>query len=523
MKKQWKEKKYLIILLLSFFIISCQKDKDTGPTLNSLKIVFQEGDLPSIHPHDLMTYLRGISISKNLFEGLTRIDEQGKAVLSGAQSVDISPDGLRYTFILRENKWSDGSPVTALQYETAWKEALSPVSSCSRAHLLYMIKNGEEAKKGKVPLSAIGVKAKDEKTLEVELAFPSPYLFELLAQPICVPLFNATEKQPSQFNGPFILGNWERNNSMQLKRNPFFWNHKKVSLQQIDIFMIPDVTTAFSFYEKGKLDWVGLPLCPLPSELIHHLKKNKTLKSHPVDRAFWLFLNTKHPTLTSPSIRQALSLALDRSKITQHILIGGEPLTKPLPPSILPSNLCRKEDVTEAKRLLETGLKEMGLTLDKLPPLIITYSQQANRKQLAEYVKETWNEVLGIQVQLEPQEWNLLRTNLEKGQFVVSGCFEAAFYKDPLELLERLATLNPSNFSQWVHPSYEIKISSVSQEKNPQKRLQTLSEAEQILMEHMPFIPICSDRFLFAHTLNLQGYAFDYVGAIDFSYAHFSK
>ncbi len=522
MKKLWKEKISLFILLLSFFIISCQKDK--GKIVNSLKIDFQEGDLPSIHPHDLMIYLRGISIAKTLFEGLTRIDENGKAILSGAKSVDISPNGLRYTFSLRDNKWSDGSPVTAFQYEAAWKEALSPISACSRAHLLYVLKNGEDAKKGKSPLSSVGVKAVDEKTLAVELAYPSPYFLELLAQPICVPLFKAEERQPSQFNGPFFISNWERNDSIRLKANPHFWNHKKVSLKQIDIFMIQDVSTAFSFYEKGKLDWVGLPLCPLTSDLIHHLKKGNQLKSQAVERAFWLFLNTKHPALASPFIRQALSLAIDRSKITEHILIGGEPLTKPLPSSLLPipSPSTLKENVADAKQLFEKGLKDLGFTKQNFPPLVITYSQQANRKQFAEYIKEAWTKALGIEVQLEPQEWNMLRTNLEKGQYVVSGCFEAAFYKDPMEILERLVTVNPSNFSQWVHPTYSAKIGSAIQENNPQRRMHLLAEAEHILMEHMPFIPICSDRLLFSHTPGLKGYVFDYVGAIDFSYATFN-
>ncbi len=517
----WKEKICLIILLLSIFIISCQKD--SGKIVDSLKIDFQEGDLPSIHPHDLMIYLRGISIAKNLYEGLTRIDEKGKPSLAGAKSVDISNDGLRYTFHLRDNKWSDGSPVTAFQYEAAWKEALSPISPCSRAHLLYMLKNGESAKKGKTPLSSVGVKAADEKTLVVELAYPSPYFLELLAQPICVPLYDVKERQPTRFNGPFTLAAWERNDSICLKQNPYFWNRKNVSLKQIDILMVQDVSTAFSLYEKGKLDWVGLPLCPLTTELIHHLKKGNHLKAQPVERAFWLFLNTKYPSLASSSIRQALSLAIDRAKITEHILIGGEPLKKPLPPSLLPvpSPTALRENIAEANQRLEEGLKELGFTRETLPPLVITYSQQANRKQLAEYVKEAWTKGLGINVQLEPQEWNLLRTNLEKGQYVVSGCFEAAFYKDPMELLERMVTVNPSNFSQWTHPAFGTKIGTAVQEKNPEKRMHLMAEAEHLLMEHMPFIPICSDRLLFTHTPGLKGYVFDYVGAIDFSYASF--
>ncbi len=177
---------------------------------DALKIDFQEGDLTSLHPHELIIYLRGISIGKTLFEGLTRMDEQGKAQLAGAQSVDISRNGLFYIFKLRENHWSDGTPVTAIQYESAWKEALSPVSFCKRAELLYMVKNAAEAKRGEVPLDAIGIKALDDQTLFIELARPSPHFLELLAQPICAPLKNPSEKTISHFNGPFLLDKWDR-------------------------------------------------------------------------------------------------------------------------------------------------------------------------------------------------------------------------------------------------------------------------------------------------------------------------
>ena len=164
--------------------------------MKSLTINFQEGDLPSLHPHDLLIYLRGIAATKLLFECLTRIDENGKVRLSGAEAVDVSQDRLRYIFTLRANRWSNGEPVTASHYEKAWKAALSPVSLCSRADLLYVVKNGEKAKKGAVSLDSVGVKAVDEKTLVVDLEYPSGFFLDLVSQPICAPLLDLTEKNP---------------------------------------------------------------------------------------------------------------------------------------------------------------------------------------------------------------------------------------------------------------------------------------------------------------------------------------
>ncbi|PIS02835.1 MAG: hypothetical protein COT85_02035 [Chlamydiae bacterium CG10_big_fil_rev_8_21_14_0_10_42_34] len=512
--------KYLLFFVL--ILGSCQKPPIEETMNSSLKIDFQEGDLPSLHPHDLIIYLRGISIGKTLFEGLTRIDTNGKPVLAGAKSVEISEDGLTYRFTLKKNNWSDGSPVLSFQYEAAWKQALSPVSFCKRSDLLFPIKNGALAKKGEVDLDQIGVHCPDAETLIVELNRPSPHFLELLAQPICAPLQNASEQTVTCFNGPFTVDKWEKNSLLRLKPNPHFWNKENVHLPQIDIYMVQDTDTAFALYEQKELDWIGVPLCPLSTDQIEHLKEKNKLQSHPIDRAFWVFLNTKHSSLSSPSIRKALSKAMDRKTIIEKVFVGGKPLLNALPNALLAvsSKLAIQEDSLEANQLLDIGLAELGMTRETFPPLVITYSQQANRKQLAEYLQQAWSQTLGIQVELQPQEWNVLRTQLATGQFQISGCFEASYCHDPLELMERMITLNSSNFAQWVFPSYQEKITSAGSEANFEKRIALLSEAQDILLDQMPFIPITSDQFLFAHHPKLRGYTFDSVGAIDFSYAN---
>lgn len=489
------------ILTLLIFLSACQRNRSENS--ESLKLNFQEGDLTSLHPHDLMTHLREISIGKALFECLTRIDEKGNPKLAGAKSVAVSLDGLIYLFKLRENHWSDGSPVTAHQYEEAWNEALSPTSHCKRADLLYIIK------------SAI---ATDDQTLLVELNRPSSHFLELIAQPIAAPMKDRNEISP--FNGPFIVDRWERGSLLTLKPNPYFWNRKQVFLPQIDVYMVQDAETAYALFEQKKLDWIGVPLCPLSSDQIDHLKEKKSLCTHPIDRAFWMFLNTQNQALSSPNIRKALSLAINRATITQNVFIGGDPLDKPLPHALLPTTAhMPKEDLVKAQSHFEMGLKELGFSKEDFPPLIISYSHQANRKQLAEYLQQTWSQAFGIEVLLEPQEWNVLRSNLGTGQFQISGCFEASYCHDPLELMERMITLNSSNFSQWIFPRYQQKIAAARKETNLNQRLTLLEEAEEILIDQMPFIPISSDRFLFAHHPKLKNFTFDSVGAVDFSYA----
>lgn len=492
--------------------------------MNKLTINFQEGDLPSIHPHDLIVYVRGISIGKLLFEGLTRVDEHEKIHLAGAESLDVSQDRLCYTFTLRDNKWSDGTPVTAFQYEKAWKEVLSPNGTCSRANLLYLIHNAEKAKKGEVTLDEVGVKALDSKTLVVNLAYPSSFFLDLLAQPICIPLIDPKNRNISAFNGPFLVDSWERDSCLRLKKNPLFWNKKKVSFDEIDVLMASDSLTVFNLYESRKIDWIGLPLSPLSAEQIQDLQLKNVLISRKIERSFWVNLNTRHPVLSSPAIRQALSLALDRVNITRHIMIGGHPLRRALSDSLLPVNMkasaLLKEDLKEAQMRFQQGLLELGISKEQFPPLTISYGQQANRKKFAEYLQETWKRVLGIDIRLEQMEWNVQRMNLERGQFEISAAFEAAYYHDPMEILEKLGHTNPSNFPQWVHSGYRNLISQAVQESDSDRRNRLLGKAEEILLQETPFIPICTDQFLFTHHPGLKGYAFDSVGAVDFSFAY---
>jgi len=515
-----KAKTSCLLLLIVMVFMSCQKKEEKR--VDTLNLNFQEGDLPSLHPHGLMIYLRGISLSKNIYEGFTRIDEKGLPQLAGADSIDVTPDGLKYEIHLRENHWTDGSLVTARDYENGWKEALSPTSNCPRADLLYMIKNAEQAKKGLIESGSIGIQSLNDQTLLVELAHPSPHFLELLAQPICAPLADVKEKEPKKFNGPFQVAGWKHGDYLNLKKNPNYWDKDQIVLENINIYMVQDTMTAFTMFEKGQIDWVGVPLVPLPIEIISRLEEKKALKSHPVDRAFWVFLNTLSPPLSSPSIRQALNLSFDRKAITDHIFTG-HPLKKPLPDALLSIEPAFEieENLVLANQEFELGLEELNLTRETFPPLVITYSQQAGRKQVAEYLQQVWSKGLGIEVKLEPQEWNIFRVNLGTGNYQISGSFEAAFYKDPLELMQKFATLGPNNFPQWTNPEFIEIVNLARNEVDPDKRINLLADAEQILMEDVPFIPICSDEFIFSHHTDLKGYIFDCVGACDFSRAAF--
>ena len=453
-----------------------------------------------------------------------RIDNTGQPALAGAKEVQVSSDKMRYTFLLRDNHWSDGSKVTADHYVSAWRHALTPGSDCPRADLFYLIKNGRKAKKGEISIEKVGIQALNPTTLIVELENPSPHFLSLLAQPLFAPL-KKPQEEPKTFNGPFKIREWTKGVAIQLEANSHFWNSSHVQLNNISIDCVRDSMTALYMYEKGQIDWIGEPFCPLQKDVaLQLIEKNQAL-SQPVNRFFWVFLNTHHPLLRSQKIRKALSLSIERKQIVGHICMG-EPILTPVHYAMIPYSVLQteKEDLALAKHLFREGLQELNLTKDISPPIMWSYiADLGGTKQLAEYLKERWEEAFGLTIKLQGCEWNVLRHNLESGAFEIGGCMASAFYGDPLEFLDRFEELNNDNFPQWESAAFKEKISLIRQETNEQKRMDLLVEAEQILVDEMPFIPLYRCIHVYAHHPSLKDYVLDGAGCVDFAYASFAK
>jgi oligopeptide transport system substrate-binding protein len=182
-----------------------------------------------------------------------------------------------------------------------------------------------------------------------------------------------------------------------------------------------------------------------------------------------------------------------------------------------------KEDLVEAKKRFDQGLKELGYTKDTFPPLVISYSQQANRKQFADYLQHSWSSAFGIKIELKYLDWTTYLSNLMTGQYDVSFGYKAPFYNDPAEVLNYYSSMGMANYSKWTHPLYTEKLTNAIQSKEFQKRMKLLEEAELVMLEQMPLIPICTDKIMFAKNPNLKGLVFDCIGALDLSYASFKK
>lgn len=512
----------LLFLLLPLFVLlsSCEKKNEQKPQ-NILRINFQDGDLPSTHPQIGIDY-RMRSLQSALFEGLTRMDEQGVPQPAAATSIAISDCQTRYIFTLRPSKWSNNEAVTAFQFEKAWKDAVAKGSPCRRPDLFYIIKNAEKIKKGEVDLDDLKVRALDAMRLEVELEHPAPYFLELISNPIFSPLYDDSE-EPSAFNGPFIIDKWQHDQIISLKKNPFYWDTKNVTLDSIEILVITDPLTAVQLFEKGELDWIGSPFSCLPTDMIPAFQKTGSLKTKEVARVFWLYCNTDLVPFNNPSIRKALSYAIDRKAIVEHVLLGQKPATTSLPNSLtllVEQPLSVNTDVLKAQHFLAQGLEELGLTLETFPPITLSHSHITGQRQLAEVIQNCWQEILGVRVNLQGSEWNLFFSDLSHGKFQVGGCIKSALFRDPVYHLELLQDKTQSyNLSRWEDPTYKQFLTQASLTTDVSERNALLRQAEEILIDQMPVIPIYSEAYLYMIRPHIEKVVIHDLGHVDFKWA----
>jgi oligopeptide transport system substrate-binding protein len=524
---------HMISLLVTLILTGCnssdQKMENKGNATKKtscLRINFQEGDPSSLHPH-LGVDLRARAVEIALYEGLVRIGLDGTVIPTGAETIHISPSQTTYTFHLRPMRWSNGESVTSFHYENAWKQALSPKGNCARSDLFYPIKNAEKAKKGEVPLEDIGIKALDSKTLVVELENPSPYFLNLLFSPIFSPLYDDS-LEPSIFNGPFLISSWKRKESLELTANPYYWDQEHVQLQKIQISLVEDPQTALALYEKDELDWIGDPFSLLPIDSIPPLFRSGKVQTKDVAKIYWIHCNTENFPLHSTNIRKALSYAINRKALVEHIFYGQFSTHNPLPKalSLLPQDpLSLEGDIEKARAFFAQGSAELNLTTETFPTLVLSYSHLPGQKQLVQTLQQSWKDSLGIMIELKESDWTTFFSNLNQGNYQIGGCLRGAFFKDPLYHLSIFkqsdsATANPT---KWSSPEYRNLLDQAVITTDTNKRTAILRQAEEMLLDAMPIIPVYSQTCQFLLKNHVKGVLIDDLERVDFKNIYLEK
>ncbi len=468
-----------------------------------------------------------------LYEGLTRLEPDGKVISALAERIKISRDRMKYIFILRKSMWSDGSPLTAYHFEAAWKKILSPEFPSRAANLLFPILNAEEAKLGECSVDEVGVEAIDEQTLLVNLKHPTPYFLELTSYPTYFPVpYHGDEvPHPSQqgellSNGPFTLARWKSDDEMVVVKNPYYWNAEEVSLEEIHASMVTDEATALKLFDQGKLDYVGGLISPLPLDAISSLKDSNQLYQRAIAGTTLTTFNVNRFPFNNVHIRKAFAYAIDRQKITDNISQMFDDIASgPVPLVLKQSATTFFEDynTTLAKYHFNLGLQELGITKKEFPKVTYSYFSSELQKNLALILQSFWKEILGVNVELEASEIKVHLTKLHKRKFQMGQMTWIGQYHDPLSFLERFISKNAyRNYSGWENPHYTRLILD-SFYKEGEERVAILEKGEKMIVEEMPIIPLYHFHAVYLKNPRLKELAISPMGDIQFHKAHLQR
>ncbi|BAH45598.1 probable oligopeptide ABC transporter substrate binding protein [Brevibacillus brevis NBRC 100599] len=466
---------------------------------------------------------------RSLYDGLVRLDKDGKPVHSVASDIQVSADKKVYTFTLRDSKWSNGDPVTAQDFAFGWMRVLNPKTASGSAYKYYPIKNARAFYEGKAKAEDVGIKVVNDKTLQVTLENPTPYFLTLATfyYPVNQEVVEANPdwaKKPESIvtNGPFKLVNWQHKNKIELAKNEHYWDKDVVKFNEIEFSMIEDTNTELELFNSGELDWAGGPISGLPADAIGPLRDEGKLQTMKRATNYYLLFQTQKPPFTNSKIRKAFAYAINRSDIAENIGQAGQtPLMGfvPLSASLKPEGYFKDNDVETAKQLLAEGMKEMGIT--KLPEITYLYNTSDLNKKIAEALQAQWKQALGVDVKLINKELKVMFDDQEQGKYMISRTGWTGDYNDSVNFLELMMEKYSSNNSTfWFSEKYVELVKKAYAEPDEAKRNQYLVEAESILMEEMPVTGVYSSVNSWVQNEKVKGITVDPLGYIDFKWGY---
>ncbi|MEM1059459.1 MAG: peptide ABC transporter substrate-binding protein [Verrucomicrobiota bacterium] len=465
-------------------------------------------------------------IAQTLFEGLLARNAKGELIPGVAERWELSEDGKTLTFHLREDaRWSNGDPVKSTDYAESWKRVLTPATGSVYSELLYSVQGAQEYLDGEITdWEQVGVKTPDERTLVVTLNNPTPYFLDLTAFTTLLPVHTPSIEEhgddwfkPGKLvsNGPFVLEDWYINDRLRLRKNPQYWRRDEVDFETIDVLPTSDPTTAFNQFLAGEADLVA-DKQRVPPYLVDAIKGEDWFHSSPILATFFYRFNVDRPPFDNLKVRRALALAVDKAYIVEKITKAGEPVTGALtPPGTALGTYTPPEglgyDPEEARRLLAEAGYPGG---EGIPRFSILYNTDPVNKTIAEAIQDMWQRELGVESDLQNQEWKVYLDTLSNRNYDVARSSWVGDYNDPNTFLDCFVTDRGNNRTGWSNAAYDELIAvQAPREVDPQKRFDLMLEAERILVEEeLPIIPIYNFVGIALFRDNLGGF---YANPID--------
>ena len=507
----------------------------------------------------------GAIMTQHIFEGLMKWGDSGKGVdgatvnyaeLVKGQAADynkvVNEDGtVTWTFTLRDDaKWSDGQPVTAADFEYAWKRAVSPETASDYANMFQYIVGFPEANADAANSDKLAVKAVDDKTLEVTLFNDTPYFLELLAFPTYLPVrkdvIEAAGDQwtfsPETYigNGMYKMVEWNHNQKIVLEKNPEYYDKDAMKVDNLTFVLSDDDNAMLAAYRSKEVDFIE----SVPVDETAALLSDGTMKILPYLGTYYVCYQNQKAPFDNANVRKAFTLAINSKYITDNITMtgevpangwvpygiadadpagadfrttGGEYWTAPTTDEIYQKNL------EEANRLLdEAGYPKNadGLRED-FPVVDYLYNTNERHKAIGEALQQMWQEGLGVKVTLNNQDWSVFLQTRKDGDYMVARNGWINDYNDPMGFMDMWVTGGGNNDAKYSNEFYDEQIAKANATSDPAERMAAMHAAEdQMMGEDWALGPIYFYTNKYLMQDGIEGVYYTPLGFTYFSHAH---
>lgn len=471
------------------------------------------GDPRTLDPHKASGNWEDRPIS-DYIEGLMTLDAAGEPILGQAASYEVSEDGLVYTFTLRDDAvWSDGTPVTAKDFVLGAQRLQDPATASSYAYLNHFIKNAEAINSGEITdFDELGVKALDDKTVEITLVAPTPYLLAALthytAYPVPSHVVEAKGEEWSQIgnlvaNGPYVPVEWVPGSLIRSEKNESYYDAANVQIDEVVYHITEDDNAALNRYRAGEFDI----LSSFPADQYQLLQDQYPGEAHvaPFLGVYYYVMNQEREELKDVNVRKALSIAINREVIGPDVLGTGEiaaygwvpPGTANYPADAYMPEWASQEygaRVEEAKALMEAA----GYSADNPLNLQLRYNTNENHRRIAVAIASMW-EPIHVKVELFNAEVGPHYDALQEGDFQIGRAGWLMDYNDASNMLDLLKSGTEqaggtiawgNNYGRYSNAEYDDLLTQAMTELDLEARGQLLANAEKIAMDEFGVLPI---------------------------------
>ncbi|MBU6299385.1 MAG: peptide ABC transporter substrate-binding protein [Alphaproteobacteria bacterium] len=485
-----------VLAAAAVFLVGCSPPKDAGPVLN-------RGNGPDITSLD-PAYIRGnweAWVVGDLIVGLTTDGPRGEPIPGIATHWETSRDGLVWTFHLRKALWSDGMPVTAEDFVTAWRRLLDPKTAAPYAYNLWVVKNAQAISSGKLPPSALGVRAVDDKTLTVTLAHPVTYLPQLMDHQVAWPIprhiylkLGQAWSRPKHYigDGPYKLKAWVPGDRVTLVKNPLFYDARHVRIQTVNYYQTDNSEAALREFRVGQLD----TLDPFPNAQIGWMRKHipQALKIAPYLGLSYYAMNFTRKPFQDIRLREAINLAFDREVLTGKIhRIGETPAYRIVPPGVAdyPGTAALWfESLPFAQRLAKAQdlMRAMGYGPGR--HLRLGFLTSTNPDAIRNAVAfQAMMAKIGIDISIVSVEGQVFQQMVQKHEFDIAAPSWIADFNDASNFLDLLRSGSGENYGAYSNPKYDALLDEAEAMTDAAARGKKMQEAEQLALSDYVWVP----------------------------------